>query len=785
MFNINILPIHLVYGRNLGDLPGLKVHTAPKNAERTRANDLFISLISIENGKVSAETLASWNALIAENYFKARGSFTMGFTAAVRVFAAFIAKEFSGREAPKIFLNLAVIRDRVMLIGHSGPVTTTVVCSDHVNNFSDLSSEGLNQSTEGLRYFQVELHSGDIIFMSPFVPPGWTNQSILEAMSSSPLNVIRYLLDQANGNLECAVIQVKIGHGEINYRVKAPLIAKVDLGADADEEKVYNPTPDEFREIEKRIRSAEENSGPRADSPAQVEPKSGARPLFRLRIPVDPFPFSVPKKSESEREKERREQLEEMGRVKIPVFIGESERREEDDTDKTPKRDADEKPLPAQSARERVRTSRAERRSEREDSANSAKERKSRKRFPIRRVLTVLLLSILIPLIVGAGLVGLYVSRSNRSAYRVNLSGALSTAKVAAAQTDPTLRRVSWEKVLEYLDEAKKYGSSKAEKELRAQAKESLDKLENGAPIRYYYGLASLLPPGTNLIKLEAAGRFLYGLDETTGAVLRFTRSETGFAADPAFSCRPGTYSSFSAPEDKEPISVGKLVDFAVLPIENALDRLLIGVDRNANLLYCSQNLSGAADSIESPAEGWGAVRAVQFENRRLYLLDSEKNAIQSVPYIGKTGVGLIPETYFGTQGPPLYDVADFKILNTDVYLLRENGGLISCDYKGYVPVCSFADSFSAADGNRTIPIIDRGLFSIRVNEAPDSSLYLFDRDSQSIVNVTLKLNLVRYIVPDRFRSDCVDEIATAFVFFDRSTPVWAAGDRLFVGTLP
>ena len=784
MFNINILPIHLVYGRNLGDLPGLKVHTAPKNAERARANDLLIALISIENGKVGAESLENWNALIAENYFKARGSFTMGFTAAVRAFADLIAKEFRGGETPTIFLNLAVIRDRVMLIGHSGPVTTTVVCSDHVDNFSDLSSEGLSQSTEGLRYFQVELHSGDIIFMSPFVPAGWTNQSILEAMSSSPLNVIRYLLDQANGNLQCAVVQVKVGHGEINYRVKAPLVAKVDLGGEADDEKIYSPTPDEFSEIENRIRSAEEKKAPRPDPAVPAAPKPGERPLFRRRIPVDPFPFTVAKKSEAENEKERVKRLEEMGKVELPTFIGESERRAET-PDGSPAEAEAEIAAPVVSARERIRIGRGDRRNESAADGKRAKEKKSRSRFPFRRVLTVFLLSILIPLIVGATLVGYYVTRSNRSAYRVNLSGALATAKVAAVQFDPTLRRVSWEKVLEYLNEAKKYGSSEAEKELRAQAKESLDKLENGVPIRYYYGLAALLPPETNLIKLESAGRFLYGLDETTGSILRFSRSETGFVPDETFSCRPGTYQSYAAPEEKDPIAVGKLVDFTILPIENALDRLLIGVDRNANLLYCSQNLPGAADTIEAPAEGWGAIRAIQFENRRLYLLDPEKNAIQSVPYIGKTGVGLTPETYFGTQGPPLYDVADFKVLNTDVYLLRENGGVTRCDYKGYVPVCSFFDSLSAADGSRTVAVIDRGLFEIRVNDAPDSSLYLFDRDSQSMINATLKMNLVRYIVPDRFRSDCVDETATAFAFFDRATPVWAAGDRLFVGTLP
>ena len=114
MFNINILPIHLVYGRNLGELPGLKVHPAPKNAVRSRASDLLIVLISIENGKVGAETLAEWNELIAAAYFTARGSFTMGFTAAVRSFADTLQKEFRDREAPNVLLNNLADRKSVV-----------------------------------------------------------------------------------------------------------------------------------------------------------------------------------------------------------------------------------------------------------------------------------------------------------------------------------------------------------------------------------------------------------------------------------------------------------------------------------------------------------------------------------------------------------------------------------------------------------------------------------------------------------------------------------------------
>ncbi len=792
LFNINILPIHLVYGRNLGDLPGLKAHTAPKSSDRNRLEDLLIVLISIENGKVSAETLEDWNNCFAAAYFKARGSFTMGFTAAIRAFSERIAKDFSGRTAPTIFLNLAVIRNRVMLIGHSGPVTTTVVCSDHVDNFIDLSSSGMKLSTDELRYFQVELHAGDIIFLCPFAPPGWTNQSILEAMSSSPLNVIRYLLNQANGNLQCAVIQLKVGHGEISYRVKPPIIARVNPGI-GDVDTPTEPTAEELTEIESRIRSSHSTPDDRLIPPKPAEKK----PLIRRRLPADPFPYTIQPKSAAELESDRLSKLAEMGKIDLPVFKSESELAAEAEKE-APEPSAETSPQPeseivtgageASTARERIRKERQLRSSQewhRDKKQSREKVKRERPVFPLRRILTVFALTILIPLIVGTVVVGLYVSRSNQSNYRVNLKGAIDTAKIAIIQTDPTLVRVSWEKVIEYLNEAHKYGASTAERELRAQANETLDQLEGGIKMRYVFGLAETLPPGTNIVKLESTGKFLFALDESTGSVLRLTQGEKGFMLDKTFSCKPGTYPSYSAPDDADPITVGSLVDFTILPIENALDRLLIGVDRNAHILYCAQNLDGAAEIIEAPAEGWGEIQAIRFANRRLYLLDPTKNAIQSVPYLGRSGIGLQPETYFGTQGPPLYDVIDFSIINTDAFFLRKNGGLVHCDYKGYLPDCAFAETLTSADGTSLIDLLDRGLFALRSNEPPDASLYVFDSDSQSLINATYKLNLLRYLTPDRFSSDSSSESATAFTFFDRATVIWAAGDRLFIGTLP
>lgn len=799
MFDITILPIHLVQGRNLGDLPGLKAHTAPRRAERSRKDDLLVVLISIEYGKVAADMLDDWNDLIAERYFKARGSITMGFTTATKSLQEHLAKQFDGKPAPNVFLNLCVIRGRTLMASHSGPVTTTVICSDRVENYNDLSSDGVAAGISGMRFYQSELHSGDIVLMCPFVPYGWSNQAILDATIDSPLNVIRYLLDLSKGNICGVVIQVKNGRGEINYRFKAPLIANVEAHPVATDEKMFEPSRQDLIDIEERIQARPAQAVSERTVPAaKVE-----KPLYRLRVPADPFPYRLPSVPERENiavspvsavapvkdaAAERQALLDEMGKVTIPEFtVGEPESGTDvSEFDLHGADHEDKMSEPVFDSRERIESVHERRRQRRAVQRDKpAKTVRPKRRGGFGRILFIVLLAVLVPILVVTVVIGLYTTRGNRATYRVNLKGAVETAKIAAAQTDPTLAATSWEKVLEYLDEARRYGSSAAEKELRAQANESLDQLDRGVPMRYYYGLASILPAGTNLTKLEAVGAKLFALDATTGSILRFSHQDNGFSLDADFSCKPGTYASYSEPKDLGEIAVGKLVDFVVLPIESGMDRLVVGVDRDANILYCSRTVKGAADSIQPVSGTLYEVVASQFENRRLYLLDSSGNAIQSVPYLGKAGVGLNAETYFGTQGPPLYDVIDFKIVNTDVFLLRENGGLIVCDYKGYLPICSFVDSVSSSDGSMTLPIVDRDLIEIGVNTMPDRSLYLFDRERLALVNVTLKLNLVRYLVPDRFAGD-VDAVAgSAFTFFDRGTVVWAAADRLYVGTLP
>ncbi len=69
-----------------------------------------------------------------------------------------------------------------------------------------------------------------------------------------------------------------------------------------------------------------------------------------------------------------------------------------------------------------------------------------------KRVLIGLVFGLMIPLVVVAGLFLMYTNAA-RTLLTDSLENAVNTAKVAVQQTQPSLQRVSWEKVLEYLDE--------------------------------------------------------------------------------------------------------------------------------------------------------------------------------------------------------------------------------------------------------------------------------------------------------------------------------------------
>lgn len=795
MFDLNVLPMNLNNGRNLGELPGLQVFPASRRAEKSRQNDVLILLITVEKKPVSVREYEEWGKIFSEAYFSARGSFTMGITAAVKKISKFLEQSFPGNLLPNIFLNIAVLRGRTLMIGHVGPVNTTIVFSDHVDNFNDESFPGLGKTGQVVRFFQSDIHSGDLILMCPRAPQGWTNEAILDATSESPLNVIRYLLDQARGNLQGAVVQIKAGTGEILYRYKPPITANIALGYEnipADDSAVPVPKSKVPVSSEGRYGSAAdsaqtaENTGLLLGNDAESE-----RPVYRLRVPFDPFPSD-----EQEAPQPLRSAAKEIPEIPDPpVSLPDADMLNSDETGSEPP--AAPFDAVAESATD-LSGSNAETNDEKEpdpiertrDSVNpvpsGGKGNLSPGKGTIKKILMVLVLCIVIPVLIAVTLSRFYSARGKNQFYRESLENAVSTAKIAVEQTEPELERISWEKVLEYLDEADAFGTSKAASDLRNQAYDVLDSLENGRKTIYHYALADQLPKTANLTAVESTSQYIYALDENSGSILRLFVYNTGLTLDRNFQCGPGSYAEFgsAASNDSIPVTVGKLVDFVLIPQGISGSTALAAVDQDANLLYCIPDGENKAVRLSTPSIGWLGIDGLYYASGTLYVLDSRNEAIWRFEYQGESGFSGEPKSYFGAGAPGMKDVTDFVIYDRYSYLLRKNGTLIFCDYTGYDPACSHISTLEN-ENNESIDLTDRAFFQIKLNTSPDISLYLMDRNLQSVVNASLKLNLVRYIVPDRAASDGVGKPVSGFGFVNNANLLWASEAELYNGAMP
>ncbi len=125
---------------------------------------------------------------------------------------------------------------------------------------------------------------------------------------------------------------------------------------------------------------------------------------------------------------------------------------------------------------------------------------------------------------------------------------------------------------------------------MKSQALEALDKLENSRSVIYNYALSKALPASTWITQIETTDQFLYALDQTSGSILRFENIyANGLTQNPgAFSCTPGTYRNLNAVDDAEQIKLNKMVDFVILPSESGQERIVAGIDQNAQLLLLS-----------------------------------------------------------------------------------------------------------------------------------------------------------------------------------------------------
>ena len=563
-FDVTLLPLNLSEGGNIGDLSGLFLFQAPKKAENSRLSDIFIVLFSVENMQVTESRMQRWAEILADTYFKARGSFTMGMNEAVKKLSAYLEKENSGQIFPVIYMNTAILRDRTLMIAHAGPVHSTVISYDRVQNFCNESCLPIQVRGNELSYFTTEIHSEDIILLCPHVPADWTNSAIMEVTGDSPLNAIRFLLDRSGGNLQAAVIQLKTGKGQITFRSKMRITANV--------QPERQETPQEVRERLRRGISDPLNTYDPDTLPTD-------RPLMRTKKAAELF--------DSEKDENSRTELSEQ-----------TENTEATDTDETASEEGTaesltgekelpgsqdlpydftedpetESPKPSESKSDKKSTEKPK-----NTKKTASKTKKNKGKFHAKRFFLILGCGLLIPILVVAVLFFVYSGRSQDQLHREYLELAVASAQRALNESNVQTREAIWNETLNYTEQALNYGNSPAASDLKKEAVNEIDRINGGISTVYNYANQNKLPQGLNLTEISGSGQYTYALDSTSGSVLRFASSGTGFSLDNTFVCAPGVYSDLN--NEDSTVRIGALIDFVILPNGSPHGFILVGID--------------------------------------------------------------------------------------------------------------------------------------------------------------------------------------------------------------
>lgn len=341
-------------------------------------------------------------------------------------------------------------------------------------------------------------------------------------------------------------------------------------------------------------------------------------------------------------------------------------------------------------------------------------------------------IALLVPLVVVTIASVVYFRYGRSVQYEEYLVQAQDARAQAVSLQDAAAQREAWQRELFYLDKAESYNQSNETRTLRAEAQQSLDKLQGISRLQFQPVLNSGL--GVQIGRLAASENDVYALDAEHGGILHIALTNSGFQRDDAFNCAPGSYGGYT---------VGPMVDLLAMPTINTINATVIGIDAAGNLLYCAPGQVGQAIPLPPPDTNWGRVKAMALDSGNLYVLDAQSHAVWV--YVGKDGTFVDrPYFFFGGQIPELDDAIDLAVNGDDLYILHSDGHLSTCSYSRIETVPTRcvdpAPLVNPLPAYRDIDLFHEAHFTqMMFTPAPDTALLLLDSDSQGVFRLAAR----------------------------------------------
>jgi hypothetical protein len=772
VFDANLYTLHLANGVEKNSLPGLIALTPPRRPARGRENDSLFGLLTLSGATtITPESLTAWLQKKGEDYYKTVGTVTF----AMRTLVELINNELLERNLKKTkdgsqisaVINLAVVKRNNLFILNVGTTHTYFVNAAESLEYTDTDNQGrglgLNQ-TVICRFTQKEIVENDSLLFTTVPPASWTPEAFTGLTQLSVDALARRLYNQAGADLKAVLIRFSPGKGLIN---QAPLPNKNPALAAAEKPTVVEPESTSPALSEQTVIPvpAPELAAPFAtDIGANESGNPASSPVSSTPI------FTAP--------------LE-------PVVKTESRKRPEpglQPPSRPGKQLSSSLPTPAQ-----VKTGEFLR----SVSRLFAKIKSSISSF-IRKILpgisdepiklsraALIFIAIAVPVLVVAVAGSVYVKKGKSQQFELYMAQAQQYAVQADTQiNDEPSRLASLQQALFWVEKAKDYGHSDNADALAKQVQSSLDSMQGVLRLDLDPLVETGLRADVNVTEMVATNADVYLLDGTTGQVLRFFLSGSGYQQDSAFDCGPSPENALN--------TIGKLVDILPLPVGNSFNATLFGIDAAGNIEFCVPGETGISGTLNPPDQGWMNIKSISLFQNYLHVLDTGGNAVYRFK---GTGIQFDekPTLYFDNQIPSLGEAIDIEANGDELYILRSNGQMVECTYshmKDYkltecLDPAPYGDMRTGQTPS-TITFPEAQFIKMHMTAAPDSSIYLLDARAKTLFHFSLQRNLQKILHPRLTNGASLAKLTpTAFAVSPGRIAFMAFGDQVFYAPLP
>jgi hypothetical protein len=788
VFDINLLTLYESIDQAQTQLPGLLAANAPHRAARGRAGDQLVLLLT-QSGKLllSSDELRKLLDRLVQTYYKTSGPVTAGLRAVAETLNQALLERnqrnsASGSQSIGL-LNMVVVHSDKLYMAHAGPTHSFLLSENAVEHYfepqASIKGVGLSRNLV-LRFYQAEIAPGDLILLCSDPPADWTPAGLAGSTHLANKALAERLLQSHPGSLSLAIVQLSSGTGKINSPERLPAGTGEDqanirgpVGAAIGAE-VYAPATPTSITVPASIDFAAPVSpieAPRIEPVVLPTQPIAASPEREPSAPSQTQPEPIIAKPAPERPSRRSRPSRPAPVLEAPNIA---------DTPPTTKS----KPFSVKPTfgrlwqggrRIRQRTGSATRsffsyllpgQNGQPGSLSSG---------------SMVFIAIAIPLVVVTLATMVYFQRGRAQQYQDYFSQAQAAAQQAANQTDQSALRSDWETTLLFLDKADAYQVTDDSHALRQRVQASLDGLDGITRLSYQPAIVGGLAASVQVSRMIATANDLYMLDQTSGRVMRAILTGRGYEVDNTFRCEKGTFGSYK---------VGDILDIASLPKGNEFKATILALDANGNLLYCIPGEAPLSAPLAPPDSNWGKIKGFAYDSGTLYVLDPQVNSVWM--YGGNNGTfSDRPRSFFDTEAPPMADVVDLTINNTDLYLLHADGHLTLCTLSYTASPTRCTDPANLTDPRpghaSNVPVIPGTKFShVQFTPPPDPSLYFLDPTQGAIFHFSLRLNLQRVLrTQGPNEAQLPQQPVSAYAIGPNRTAFLAFGNQVFYALVP